>query len=71
MFTSLFVLLAVRERLNYVGGWGDGKGKIVLTFLGNHFELELSALLQYKFILLVSLAIYTTALKGRDTSYIF
>jgi hypothetical protein len=45
-------------------------GGIVLTFLGSHFKSEFSALLQYKFILLAGLTIYTTELKGKDVIYI-
>jgi hypothetical protein len=65
----LLLLLVVQGRLNYVGVEGGG-GEIVLTFLGSHFKSEFSALFQHKFILLAGLAIYTTALKGQDTSYI-
>lgn len=66
----LLLLLVVQERLNYVQRGRGGGGKIVLTFLGSHFTSKFSALFQYKFILLADLAIYTTVLKRKDTSYI-
>jgi hypothetical protein len=47
-----------------------GRGGIVLTFLGSHFKSEVFALFQHKFLLLADLAIYTTALKRKDMSYI-